>query len=367
MKKYIYLAAILSVGSLSAQENKVGINTTEPKTTLTIDALKETTHPAGLQAPRLTRAELASLGDAIYTAEHKGTLIYITDISGGDTNNQRQLITEIGYYYFDGVKWQRAVSTYEYRNLYNRNGRLTGDRTVTQEAKTLDFSQTTGGKVIFQNTDGTDAAPKSPIQIIDGRQGKGKLLASDEHGNAYWEVAAVPIIQGTFKPEGGVPTEDAANTYFYNTGVKITLPEGKYALNLSAEYGFAAVGKNLPDANNPTMLWTTVHLGTNDIPKGTRGEVGKIGISADLTADNAMNTDILAAGLSEVDSGRKNLKGMALIKVGKGGKTFYLYVQNTRRFGEYANTNTGAINYQMKNSFKADGQNTYFYAFRLAD
>lgn len=377
MKKYIYLTVFLSVGVVSAQDynNKVGGNTVEPKTTLNVDAVNDIKHPAGLQAPRLTRGELTSLGNATYTAEHKGTLIYITDVLGGDALGQRRLMTEIGYYYFDGEKWQRAVSTYEYRNLYYRDSKLTGNRIVTQNAKTLDFNQTEG-KAIFQNTDGNTIIPKSPIQIIDGRQGENKILASDEYGNAYWEVAAVPRVDGKLSPNGGVIIDDNGVKYF-NTGASITLTEGKWALNISGEVNFKAPeGKSLVDKR---LAWVTIHVGTNNYVSGAtsytdEATAGIIKSDTNLVFNSnnkgaiygVLNTPIFAAAAFDLsnNNSKGNINGMALINVPKGGKTYYLYAR-TRGLG--IGGSAWKTTYSIVDYLKADGQNSYFYALKLAD
>lgn len=97
-----------------AQEGRVGINTPEPKTTLDVSGKKDdlgnllTTDVTGLQAPRLTRAELTDKGDELYSYDQQGALVYITDISGGDDLAQRVNITATGYYYFDGELWQEV-------------------------------------------------------------------------------------------------------------------------------------------------------------------------------------------------------------------------------------------------------------------
>ncbi|MCD9615106.1 DUF5412 domain-containing protein [Chryseobacterium gleum] len=110
--KFTQLTAILISGLSFAQ---VGINTTSPKTTLDVSATRDTsgvitnnTQTFGLQAPRLTRAELTA-NTATYGSNQTGALIYITDITGGDTAGQRVNITAMGYYYFDGTVWQRLT------------------------------------------------------------------------------------------------------------------------------------------------------------------------------------------------------------------------------------------------------------------
>ena len=118
------ITAILAAGMLSlystayAQEGRVGINTTDPKTTFDVNGKiigtgkLLTTDMTGLQAPRLTREELTAKGDMLYGADQKGALIYVTDITGGNANStsQRINISAVGYYYFDGIVWQAVAN-----------------------------------------------------------------------------------------------------------------------------------------------------------------------------------------------------------------------------------------------------------------
>ena len=101
---------------LFGQDGRVGINTTDPKTTFDVNGKKDgsgnllTTDITGMQAPRLTRAELTSKGNTLYGTDQKGALIYVTDITGGNSLSQRINITAAGYYYFDGSVWQPIAS-----------------------------------------------------------------------------------------------------------------------------------------------------------------------------------------------------------------------------------------------------------------
>lgn len=106
------IAAMLLISTnFYAQDGRIGINTPDPKTTLDVNGKTDasgnvlTMDKTGLQAPRLTRAELTAKGNTLYGADQKGALVYITDVSGGDTLDQRTNITTIGYYYFDGSIW----------------------------------------------------------------------------------------------------------------------------------------------------------------------------------------------------------------------------------------------------------------------
>ena len=116
MKNCIKITLLLSSSTIFAQVGRAGINTSAPKTTLDVNGKTDTsgnllsTDVTGLQAPRLTRAELTAKGNALYGTDQKGALVYITDISGGDAVSQRVNVSAIGYYYFDGALWQKMTS-----------------------------------------------------------------------------------------------------------------------------------------------------------------------------------------------------------------------------------------------------------------
>lgn len=110
--KFTQFSAILISGFSLAQ---VGLNTNLPKTTMDVSAkrdgsgvITDNTQTFGLQAPRLTRAEL-TVNTATYSSDQRGALIYITDVTGGDATGQRINVTAMGYYYFDGAVWQRLT------------------------------------------------------------------------------------------------------------------------------------------------------------------------------------------------------------------------------------------------------------------
>lgn len=116
-KLYTALAFLLFSISAYAQQGRVGINTTNPKTTLDVSGKTDTsgniltTDTTGFQAPRLTREELTNKGNSLYGTDQKGAIVYITDISGGDATSQRVNVTSTGYYYFDGILWQKINAT----------------------------------------------------------------------------------------------------------------------------------------------------------------------------------------------------------------------------------------------------------------
>ncbi|MGC5746752.1 hypothetical protein [Chryseobacterium sp. NFX27] len=105
MKKSIFLIVCFAPILFFSQ---VGINTASPTTTLDIvSSPADLSKKDGITIPKLTRQELTNKGDTLYTANEKATMIYITDVSGGNTTSQRINITAAGYYYFDGKVWQK--------------------------------------------------------------------------------------------------------------------------------------------------------------------------------------------------------------------------------------------------------------------
>jgi len=134
MKK-IYLIAASTLGIVSVF-GQIGINTTSPNTTMDVQVKRDSSGNiinnslnVGLQAPRITRAELTAT-TAVYGTDQIGAIIYITDITGGDSlpSSPRKNINAIGYYNFDGTNWIKMDTS-----LYHDNGTIPAatTRTVT--------------------------------------------------------------------------------------------------------------------------------------------------------------------------------------------------------------------------------------------
>lgn len=127
------LGLIFSGNIINAQTGRVGVNTADPKSTMDVngktgsDRKSLPTDMTGFQAPRLTREELTNKGNALYGAEQKGALIYVTDISGGDAGltSPRKNINSIGYYYFDGTDWIKLAVSGTDTSIYTADGSIT--------------------------------------------------------------------------------------------------------------------------------------------------------------------------------------------------------------------------------------------------
>lgn len=105
---FTFVLAFISASTLKAQ---VGINTTNPLVTMHVESTSTGASTAeGLLVPRLTLAQLISK-DSKYLPLHDGTLIYITDITGGNggSGSKTQNVNATGYYYFNGTEWAQMA------------------------------------------------------------------------------------------------------------------------------------------------------------------------------------------------------------------------------------------------------------------
>jgi len=149
MNKSILLLPLLVAGLAKSQEGRVGINTVSPKTTLDVNGKSDSNGLSlsgditGLQAPRLTRAELTNKGNTLYGADQRGAIVYITDVSGGNNVSQRVNITSVGYYYFDGTVWNRIAS-----NSGALLNSVTSDNGLTKTGDNIQL-----GGTLIKNTD----------------------------------------------------------------------------------------------------------------------------------------------------------------------------------------------------------------------
>lgn len=106
-QKFINLLSVLSICIVYGQ---VGVNTETPKATMDVVGKATTTSADGLIAPRMTRAQLSGKTAGTYGADQTGTIIYVSDVSGGTAAGATINVTAAGYYYFDGSVWQTIGS-----------------------------------------------------------------------------------------------------------------------------------------------------------------------------------------------------------------------------------------------------------------
>ncbi len=113
-----FLQTILFIfASLSYAQ--VGINTDSPAATL--DVMNKGNLPAGIIAPRITANELSALDDA-YGPAQNGAIVYVTQLSGGQSTNKTKNIIIPGYYHYSAADEQWlgiATGTEPWHNTSN--------------------------------------------------------------------------------------------------------------------------------------------------------------------------------------------------------------------------------------------------------
>lgn len=265
MKIQSIIAALFLTSTFAfAQTGRVGINTEAPQTTLDISGKKDssgnllTTDMTGLQAPRLTRAELTAKGNSLYGTNQKGALIYITDVIGGDAGatTPRKNISSEGYYYFDGAFWVSIGSASTPAtdvSIYNADGSLTGTggasaniRNLNLNGSTLRFSgtqeRTAWSASGIMNQVNTQASGGQSTFLMDG--GGSALLKFQQSSAAEAQIfasnastslnlgtntntASAPIKFYTSAGSSAAGTEKAVITGEGKMGIGETVPTNK--------------------------------------------------------------------------------------------------------------------------------------------
>lgn len=163
----IFLLSIF--GSVSAQ---IGIGTNpSPVSTLDItakNATGTTTNTDGLLVPRVDRQRAQSM-----SAIPVSTLIYVNSIATGTLSGTTANIDAVGYYYFNGTVWVKLSPSL---NIYNSNGTLPGNRTVTTGGNVLNFANGANNvKVITSATEGSFVAAGSSRGGLSLAGGSGNI------------------------------------------------------------------------------------------------------------------------------------------------------------------------------------------------
>lgn len=103
--KFVFFSIFISA-TIHAQ---VGINTTDPATTLEVSAGSSGDLPVGIIAPHQSLQQLLDRSEG-YTSYQVGAFVYVNSIDA-ETDAKTANITKVGYYYFDGSLWQPFSSS----------------------------------------------------------------------------------------------------------------------------------------------------------------------------------------------------------------------------------------------------------------
>jgi len=265
MKKVLATGFICAF--ISSSYAQVGINTESPSATLDVSAKRDSggaitdnTQLYGLQAPRLTRAELTA-NTATYAANQKGALIYITDVSGGTTGGQRVNIDAIGYYYFDGSFWQKVLSsvTNDWHSAGNSDAEIsTSSETLGSAPASTNYLGTVGtsDNLVIVTGNKTHAV----VNTSGALSGGGETTSS-----LYWGYNN-PVVTGSQNFASPTHTTPAASVTA--TGV-VTVAASNVVLGRDNKAGAAssntpviAIGKNNSVFKGGVAIGTDNYAGT---------------------------------------------------------------------------------------------------------
>jgi len=184
-KKLFKMAIIVSLlvnGALLNAQVTVGDNT-PPNATLDVVLAPGSTTPAGVIAPRVDRLYLNNPPTA-YGAAQIGAIVYVTtlnDAATGQTSN----VTSIGYYYFDGSKWQAIGANRVPTLISNSTGNITLSAADMPEEITILICNTSASSpnVIVNLPSDLGAADTGKILYITADTGGAGVTPSTSLGN----------------------------------------------------------------------------------------------------------------------------------------------------------------------------------------
>ncbi|WP_415327153.1 beta strand repeat-containing protein [Chryseobacterium sp. MMS23-Vi53] len=339
MKKRLLITGMLSVASLAFAQ--VGVNTPQAETTFDIvakDSKGTSQVPEGLLIPRVDRERAQSMVGVPIS-----TLIYINDISTGSAAGIAANVDEVGYYYYNGTVWTKiSEGSSDNIHVYNADGIITANRTVTMQDRNFTFNSGTGSFSVNGNNDGitranftnqnTGTSSRSDINVgasnsniylgvdtgsqifgagkkayLDNRSGGSLFIGND--GNAQITVdKSGKVGIGTTTPslqlhvEGSQILNAARNASITKNALDINIGQDRYGYgNRTDNYGInikssssvhpGSVARiNFGDtstgtANGERYLSFSVGRNLNELMYLTSANDGKVGIGTDVPTD----------------------------------------------------------------------------------
>jgi hypothetical protein len=107
-----------------------------------------------------------------------------------------------------------------------------------------------------------NSATSGPVRIVDGTQADRRVLTSDVNGVATWQPVGIDNIQANLTAVTGISVSYTDTANFIQTGASITLPPGRYAVNVTM------LLSTVPGAytNSNEAFWVRSTFADNNLP-----------------------------------------------------------------------------------------------------
>ena len=225
-----------------------------------------------------------------------------------------------------GIRTEKPIGIFNIDGAKDNGGSLTpnaaqqlNDVVVLSNGNT-GLGTTTPTQKLDIVTGGTASAPKPDFRIEDGSQGTDYYLVSDANGVGSWKFlgATRPTIISGAIGTSIIKTDDASTSPTIYSGLSITLPKGKWLVNV----GFnATITANIA---NRQSYWLHSYLSSNSV---TRTQTGFDILGANTTANMDFGAMLIK---STVYDSTNFFSGSSVVVVNDPSVTLYVLIENAK-------------------------------------
>ena len=182
------------------------------------------------------------------------------------------------------------------------------------------FSFTLYAQVGINTTDPQETLHvKGSVRIQDGSEGTDKVLTSDADGTGTWKQSKISNIIGVLGAGVDVPYNTSA---YLQTGTSITLPPGKYVVNVSMLLTQTS-GRAVNDSN----FWLRSSFSDSNVGVGISGDI--------VNGGNLISGNHIPSAIYSILSGFVFINNSTAVD-----KTYYYIVGNCTTFNTTATINS---------------------------